>query len=558
MGIASSLFTGVSGLNAFGTGLSVISNNIGGVSTVGFKGGDIAFGDIFAAASDGKQVGRGVSTQTIRTGMSQGSFESTGNSLDMAIDGIGFFSVKNADGQEFFSRAGAFGVDQNGFITTSDKFFLQGLQSDSAGKLTTTVGKLNVAATTSQPKATANGTFVENLDARDVPKTATTLNGTIDAAAVAATTLVGTGTSFTTQLVPGDTLLVGANKLTVASIQSNTSLTLTSAIPAAVATTASVAAAVGATTLSLASVAGLAVGDALSVSGQTLTIRSISGTTVTLNTATTIAIAAAAAVTKGGAITAGSAASVRNANFSTGITMFDSIGKGHLLSVLFSKAGDNAWDWNAVVDKNDATAGVSQTQAFGTLTFASTGALQTITSAGVATTAPVASFNFSGSVTQAQPVTLNFGTTTGTGTGLDGVTQFASVSAVLNQTQDGFAPGSLQGVSLDKSGIVSGLFTNGRTRTLGQVTLARFNNQEGLVHVGSNRFVESSTSGQALIGVPGAAGAGNVLSNSLELSNVDLAQQFTKMIEFQRGFQANSRVITTTDDLLVELVNLKR
>ncbi len=558
MGITSSLFTGVSGLNAFGSGLSVISNNIGGVSTTGFKGGNIAFGDIFAAASEGKQIGRGVSTQSVRTEMSQGSFESTGNSLDMAIDGIGFFSLKNKDGQQFFSRAGAFGVDANGFLISGDKLFLQGIQADNTGKLTTTIGNINVAATTSQPKATANGLFVENLDARDVPKTLTTLNGTINAAAVGATTLTGTGTSFTTQLVPGDTLLVGGNKLTVASIQDNTNLTLTSAIPAATTTTASAAAAVGATTLSVASVAGLAVGDAISVGGQTLTIRAISGTTLTLNTAVTVAIAAGATVTRGGAVTVGSSASARNANFSTGITMFDSIGNGHLISVLFSKTGDNAWDWNAVVDKKDATAGVSQVQASGTLAFANTGALQTITSAGTATTAPIGTFNFSGGVTQAQQITLNFGTTTGTGTGLDGVTQFASVSAVLNQTQDGFSPGSLQGVSVGKDGTVSGLFTNGRTRTLGQVTLARFNNQEGLVHVGANQFIESSTSGQALIGVPGAAGAGNVLSNSLELSNVDLAQQFTKMIEFQRGFQANSRVITTADDLLAELVNLKR
>lgn len=239
--------------------------------------------------------------------------------------------------------------------------------------------------------------------------------------------------------------------------------------------------------------------------------------------------------------------------------MFDSIGNGHLLSVLFSKTGDNVWEWSGVVDKKDSTGGASLVQVFGSMTFETNGALKTnsavtFTSASAGTKG----LNFSGGVTQDQVVAFNFGTTSTTGTGLDGVTQFASSSAVLNQTQDGFSPGSLQTVAVDKDGIVSGLFTNGRSRTLGQVTLARFNNIDGLVHVGSNIFSESATSGQALIGVPNSAGAGKVLSSSLELSNVDTAQQFTKMIEFQRGFQANSRVITVTDDLLSEVVNLKR
>ena len=103
MGLTSSLFTGVSGLNSFGDALAVVSNNLGGVSTVGFKSGQTSFGDIFAASSGGKQIGRGVSTETVRSNFSQGSFETTGNTLDMAIDGNGFFAIRNKDGQEFYS-----------------------------------------------------------------------------------------------------------------------------------------------------------------------------------------------------------------------------------------------------------------------------------------------------------------------------------------------------------------------------------------------------------------------------------------------------------------------
>ncbi|MEC4677696.1 MAG: flagellar hook-basal body complex protein, partial [Nitrospirota bacterium] len=128
----------------------------------------------------------------------------------------------------------------------------------------------------------------------------------------------------------------------------------------------------------------------------------------------------------------------------------------------------------------------------------------------------------------------------------------------LTQIQDGFAAGSLSSVSIDKDGIVTGLFTNGQSRSLAQVRLARFNNDQGLSKVGNNVYVLSNDSGQPILGDPNSGGMGRVLSNSLELSNVDLAQQFIKMIEYQRGFQANSRSITTTDELLQELVNLIR
>ncbi len=559
MGLTSSLFTGVSGLDAFGTALSVISNNIGGVSTVGFKGGSASFGDVFAASQAGLQVGRGVSTQQVRSSFSQGSFENTGNALDLAIDGGGFFAVRSKDGQDFYTRAGTFSVDQNGFIETPGGMTLQGRQADGTGKLTATIGKINVAATTSQPKASTIGTFVENLDARDPVGTLTTLNGTVNAVAVGATTLTGTNTAFTTQLVPGDQILIGGNKLTVASIESNTSLTLTAAVPASVAVGTVGVTAAGATTLtaSAGTFANVAAGDSILIGTDTYTVKSVpSTTTLLLNTPVVNSIVAGTAVTKGGAIGALSIASARSANFSTGITMYDSIGNGHLVSVLFSKTGDDVWEFNAVVDKKDAFAGASQVQAFGSMVFETNGALKTL--AALQAPGGTLGFDFSGGVAQDQQIAFDFGTTTTTGTGLNGITQFASSSAVLNQTQDGFSPGSLQSVAVDREGIISGLFTNGRSRTLGQVTLARFNNQDGLVHIGGNLFAESVESGQALIGVPNSAGAGKIQASSLEMSNVDIAQQFTKMIEYQRGFQANSRVITTTDDLLQEVVNLKR
>jgi flagellar hook protein FlgE len=168
--------------------------------------------------------------------------------------------------------------------------------------------------------------------------------------------------------------------------------------------------------------------------------------------------------------------------------------------------------------------------------------------------------DFSGA-TQDQLITFNYGTsiTTDSGaTGLDGTTQFGSASALVSQTQDGYGAGALQAFLVDSTGTISGRFSNGQLRTLAQVTLARFPSNLGLTRVGKNLFAETRDSGQALKGAPDTAGMGKVQANSLELSNVDLGESFIDMISAQRGFQANSRVITTADEILQELVNIKR
>jgi len=162
--------------------------------------------------------------------------------------------------------------------------------------------------------------------------------------------------------------------------------------------------------------------------------------------------------------------------------------------------------------------------------------------------------------TAGQAIATNFGTsvTTDGGTGLDMTTQFGSISALVNQSQDGYASGSLQGLSVNTSGLVTGRFSNGQLRTLAQVALARFNNAQGSSKVGKNLLAEAGDSGSPIIGKPDSSGLGRTLSNSLELSNVDLGEEFINLIGAERGFQANARVVTTADNILGELVNLKR
>jgi flagellar hook protein FlgE len=251
-----------------------------------------------------------------------------------------------------------------------------------------------------------------------------------------------------------------------------------------------------------------------------------------------------------------------------------------LLTTYFTRIGDNTWNYNVVASVNevvtanyhtsniDTTLGIVRVGS-GTLTFNTDGTLDrespvirydTGTTSGTAGTAPgQLQIDFVGA-TPDQQIAMDFGTsvTTDGGTGLDGTTQFGSTSALVQLTQNGFSAGTLQAFSVDSNGTISGRFSNGQLRPLAQVALARFPDPIGLIRMGKNTFAESGTSGQPLIGVPESAGLGRVLSNSLELSNVDLGESFIEMIAAQRGFQANSRVITTSDEILQELVNLKR
>lgn len=429
MAILTSLFSSVSGINAFGNGLSVISNNIANMATIGFKDSSVAFSDIIGEGSAGNQIGHGVFVSGIRTQFTQGSFETTGNGLDMALEGDGFFILRTPEGTESYTRAGLFSVDQDGLIANPQGLLLQGYQADPTGALTGQIGNLNVASTSFPPQATTRMDVVANIDSR-------------------------------------------------------------ATIPAA------------------------------------FDVTDPTGTS----------------------------------NFSTSLSMFDSLGNSHLVSVFFRKSatapGGNTWQWFAVVEGADATSGVTEIQAQGTLTFTTAGELDTES----VITYPTGGFDFSGGATQDQIIDFGFGEsiTTDGGTGLNGLTQFGSNSGVLNQLQDGYASGSLQRVSVNSEGLLTGLFTNGKSRTLGGVTLGRFNNPQGLVKLGNNLYAVSSDSGQPIFGSPDSAGMGRVLASSLELSSVDLAGQFVKMIEYQRGFQANSRVISITDEILQELVNLTR
>lgn len=243
-------------------------------------------------------------------------------------------------------------------------------------------------------------------------------------------------------------------------------------------------------------------------------------------------------------------------NFATNITVYDSLGGSHELTAYFRKTASNSWEWHAMVDDGELTGGTPGTQteqASGTMTFTTNGALDTET-----TTA--STWNFA-NATQNQTITFDFGTsltTDGGLTGLDGSTQFSSPSTTTGLSQDGFAAGTVAGLSISADGMISGIFSNGQQRPLGRVALAAFRNLNGLERVGQGMWAATDEAGDPMVGDPDTGGRGSVISGALEQSNVDLGAEFVNLISFQRGFQANSRVITTADDMYSELVNIKR
>ncbi len=243
-------------------------------------------------------------------------------------------------------------------------------------------------------------------------------------------------------------------------------------------------------------------------------------------------------------------------HYSTGIEMYDSQGNKHLVNMFFTKTADRQWNYYGMVDGKEVTGGkegeLSQVVG-GKLTFTVDGKLDTEEQS-------MSAFNFKGGALQNQKVAIDFGDsiTTDKGDGINGSKQFGKESDLITWGQDGSAAGSITNLSFNDEGVLTALYSNGQTKDLAQIALAKFENPEAMFKVGNNRFKEARDSGSPAVGSPNRAGRGKIFAKSLERSTVDLAMEFVNLIQNQRGFQANAKTITTTDELLGEVINLKR
>jgi flagellar hook protein FlgE len=427
------MYSGVSGLRAEGEALGVVGDNIANVNTVGFKSQRAIFQDVLGhsilAGTSSALPGSGVRVGDIQQMFTQGTLANTGVSTDLALNGDGFFVVNGTvDGisSNFYTRAGQFALDKDGFLTNSQGLKVQGYTANADGTFQAAPSSVKAPTSSLPARATESISVTANLDASEaVP---------------------------TVAFDPQDP--------------------------------------------------------------------------------------------------------TKTSNFSSSITVYDSLGTSHSVDVYFAKTGDNTWDYHALAngdELNPPQAGLNVEVGLGSLTFTTNGALNSVT------TTTAMSLNFGGGATAGQAVTMDFGSqVAGGGTGLDGTTQFASPSSISNQSQDGYASGDFSGVQVDGQGIVTGLYTNGQKLAISQLAIAKFRSNDGLGRAGQNLWIETRDSGTAAMGTAASGGRAAVSSGALEGSNVDLAEEFVGLIQHQRSFSANSKTITTADEMLQELINIKR
>lgn len=416
MSLGSAMYSGISGLMVYGDAMNVTGDNIANVNTVGFKGNRSIFSDILAnSVANGAtvmQFGRGAFFQAVNPYFTQGSFETTGSATDMAIQGAGFFVVRNSgSGGIFYTRAGQFTIDKDGYLVNSQNYRVQGyrMTMNAAGEYVRsgTSDDVSITGLQSEPKAT---TFFR-------------LGLNLNAAASATTT------------------------------------------------------------------------------------------------------------------------------FSTSFNAYNSLGETATLTYTFTKTV-NAGEWTYVVSGPTGTT-ITGAGASGTVTFNSQGQM----------TAPAAdqTIQVQNFPSGASDLTLTWDIIDDvTSTSYNDITGYAAGSVTNSIVQDGYSTGVLRGLSVDNEGIVSGLFSNGQSQQLWQVELADFLSPWGLSRQGGTLFAETTQSGQPVYGVAQEGGFGTIYGSSLELSNVDLSQQFVDMIQNQRAFQANSRIITAVNEMTQEVVNIRR
>ncbi len=532
MGLSAALYAGTSGLKGHGEKISVIGNNISNVSTLGFKGSRMHFEDALSqeitTASGVGQVGRGVQVGTVMADFSQGSLETTSESTDLAIGGEGFFEVSPAEEEvNYFTRAGNFRFDKEGYLVDPHGYRVQGweVQSENTSaaatgesasetkggvQITGSPGDIRLENFQSPPEETSHVDMIANLDSRS------TDNST------------DSSDPFFAMLNKWD-----ANKDTP-------------------------------------------LGETAYAYQSTQKVYDENGTSHDMT------------------------------------TYFDPVSED-----ISGTGGTQHWEYMVTVDPNADNrtfwSDTSQQKGVlmsGTMSFNSAGELANMSSytlnsdpgggtSGLAdwnpsefsqNGLPICTPNFLGNEgadytgsSDAKNIEINFGlsnkATTWDGSGsadavgsdpnnliafddpersAQSMTNYSSGSTTVFQSQDGYAPGYLENISVDRDGVMTGNYSNGQVLELYALTLANFNNEYGLHREGGNLFSETRSSGPALTNMAGVGGLGTVASNSLEQSNVDLASEFVKMITAEKGFQANSKTITTTDKLLRTLINIKR
>lgn len=552
-----SLFSAVSGLTNHQTRMDVIGDNIANVNTIGFKGSRVSFATGFSqllqsadgpsadrGGKNGIEVGLGMRISSIDRVFQQGNFENTGNRTDLAIQGDGFFVVGDGNHQ-YYTRSGNFQLDADGsLLAAGGRYHILGRLADKNGVLinSSSVEAMKLPFGEKDPaRPTTEVTYFCNLDANaSKARTYTaSIAFTQDGNSATPAAQLNDLDQVTAPLDDGDVVhITGTNRQGAAVTVSftygaaNDGTTLANFLNRINSSAGFNSADPSGSTMSIDAAGKLSLRDNLS--GASLSTISMSFT----DSGSASAMLLPTFVNTEAGMTGTHSAS---------IYAHDSRGDKHKIEVTFTQdvTQANVWNWEIVVDDgaiddiNDRLMGNS-----GTVRFNTDGSLLAFEGGPLTFTPPQA---------QGMVIRLNGGTV---GT-FDGITQFSSPSTTIALNQDGHGMGVLQDFSVDATGRITGSYSNGISRTLGQIALARFANPSGLQLAGENIYSSTVNSGDAMIGLE-SGNVNQIYSGYLELSTVDLAEQFTEMIIAQRGFQSSARVITTADQLLNEVTQLKR
>ena len=585
MASTTAMFTALTGLNANARSLDVIGNNIANVNTTAFKSSRMLFSTQFNltnnvgtppgevnGGTNPYQIGLGVQTAGTQRNFNPGTIQPTGQSRDMAIDGDGFFVVRQGN-QTSYTRNGAFQRSSAGDLVTVTGARLMGYGIDeqfnvdrgSMVPINIPLGSLTIA------EATTQVTFRGNLNAAGAvaaqgsrvnlggapaqglvaiatavpaPATGNVLEDTTRLVDIEDPLLVGTGTPLFTA---GQTLQMrGAEKggKTIPTVDFPITATTTVAEFRTF-----IAESVGINTTVGANPDGLTPGVALDT---TTGLFDIIGNTGTANDvqldSTDMRLLDSSGQFVRHPFSTEKTTDADGESVRTTYVVYDSLGSAvevDITAVLESRDSTGT-TWRYFVDSAD-DAGTDLAIATGQLTFDTDGRLST-------TSVPPVSIDRSGTGA-ASPLAF----TMGFGGGAENVTSLADDTSTLAATyRDGSPIGTLSGFAVGSDGTIVGAFSNGLTRALGQVAIATFANPEGLVELGDSSFGPGANSGSAVINQPGVLGSGLIVGGALELANVDIGEEFNKMISASTGYSASSRVIRTTDELMQQLLVLGR
>lgn len=404
--------TALTGLNAATADLDVTGNNIANSQTTGFKASRAEFADLFAISKTGiprTAIGQGVRLAAVAQHFSQGQFSFTGNNLDLAIHGSGFFRL-NDGGNVIYTRAGSYQLDREGFIVDNSGRRLTGYNADSSGKISGAIGDLRINASDVMPQVTTDLAMTANLKA---------------------------DSALPDQ--PFDPAATNPDPDTY--------------------------------------------------------------------------------------------------NFSTSTTVYDSLGRSHLMTFYFVKEGDNDWTMYTRLDGELPATGDAQS-----LTFDSSGRLTSGAAANL-------TFGNGGVLAGADPLDI--------APDLGKLSQFGTPFGVTQLSQNGYPAGQFSGLSIEPDGVIFARYSNGQATVLGQVALAEFPSPQNLQKIGNTSWGETYASGAPIVGTPGSSGLGQLQSGSLEQSNVNVTEQLVKMITAQRAYQANAKMISTQDQITQEILNIR-